>query len=162
MRIPAYYYLIAILIMGALIYRTKKISLSLVIPYLFLLFAQTVLSRGYDSNMGIHLNPLWYFNVGTFTLNRDLFNQLKANVVMFIPVGFLLPFSLKKPARAIFFAFLFSLTIETLQLIFRKGLCESNDVINNTFGAAIGFVIYLVIIRQKKFIDQFIDDRKQE
>lgn len=162
MRIPAYYYLIAILMIGTLIYRTKKISLSLVVPYMFLLFAQTVLSREYDSNVGIHLNPLWYFNVGTFTLDRDLFNQLKANVVMFIPVGFLLPFSLKKPACAIFYAFLFSLTIEILQLIFRKGLCESNDVINNTFGGAIGFIIYLVIIRLKIFINQFIGGRKQE
>lgn len=147
MRIPLYYYIIAIFLMGILLYRTKKISVSIVIPYMFLIFAQTVLSRGYDPNVGIRLNPFWYFHKGSFRLNGDLYNQLKANVAMFIPVGFLLPFSLKKPAWAVLYAFSFSLIIEILQLIFHKGLCESNDVINNTLGAAIGFFIYCVMMK---------------
>ena len=38
-----------------------------------------------------------------------------------------------------------SIMIELLQFILKRGLCETDDVIHNVLGAAIGFGIYCII-----------------
>jgi glycopeptide antibiotics resistance protein len=39
--------------------------------------------------------------------------------------------------------------IELIQLVFRLGLFEVDDVINNTLGAVIGLVNYIIFMRGK-------------
>lgn len=47
-------------------------------------------------------------------------------------------------AKTILFAFILSVIIEALQLIFGLGRCETDDVLCNTLGAAIGSLSFLI------------------
>jgi len=66
------------------------------------------------------------------------------NIGWFVPFGFLLP-QLKKLsfAKTLLCGFLFSLSIETIQFIFRIGFAELDDLILNTTGVAIGYALLL-------------------
>jgi glycopeptide antibiotics resistance protein len=89
---------------------------------------------------------------------RGAFRQFMGNIIMFIPVGVLMPFIFKKARSFIcvlVFSFLFTLCIESLQFIlhvFGMSLREFDvdDLILNTYGAMIGYIFYLVLIHKKK------------
>lgn len=88
--------------------------------------------------------------------DQDLGNEILANVVMFVPFGFLLsallPRQLRGKVRAVLViaaAAVFSLTIETLQFFLMRGLCEFDDVVSNVVGAAIGALLYAGLSRWK-------------
>ncbi|MCG0275387.1 MAG: VanZ family protein [Thermosediminibacteraceae bacterium] len=69
-----------------------------------------------------------------------------ANVILFIPLGFLIPFLVKKFnkfATVIGLAFVISLIFELIQLIFGIGNFDIDDLILNSFGAMIGFVVHV-------------------
>lgn len=69
--------------------------------------------------------------------------QIIANVLLFIPYGII-------GAKAIGWRIIsvatgLSVMIETIQLIGHRGLFEFDDIIHNTFGAAVGCMMYLLI-----------------
>ena len=91
-----------------------------------------------------------------FAGDKDLGNEILANIAMFIPFGFLFSsvlqvFSQKRCRKrtqavvAILAAALFSLSIEVLQLVKMRGMFEWDDVISNSLGAAIGWALFMVI-----------------
>lgn len=66
------------------------------------------------------------------------------NIVMFVPLGFLVPLIWKRMGKAsyiILTGFAFSLLIETSQLLSYRGT-DVDDLILNTLGAAVGFLLY--------------------
>ena len=71
------------------------------------------------------------------------FAQITLNILLFIPLGFLLPFQTPKKRisfiKVLLAAFLFSVLIETLQYITSRGITEVDDVINNTLGGVLGW-----------------------
>lgn len=73
--------------------------------------------------------PLWEYRSRMWT---DIF----MNILLFIPIGFL--FGSKK---GILISFIFSSVIEIMQYSFMLGYSEFDDVINNTLGAFVGFLI---------------------
>ena len=79
----------------------------------------------------------------------DGFMQYFLNVIMFMPFGFLLPYiweefrSFKKSLLA---GFCFSLTIETIQL-FNYRVSDVDDLMTNTFGTFVGYMICMAFIR---------------
>ena len=90
--------------------------------------------------------------------DTDLGQEIIANIAMFIPFGFLLSAVLpttpsfnggKKAAVVISTAIIFSLLIETLQLILMRGLFEWDDVFSNTAGAIAGLLLYSLLSRFK-------------
>ena len=66
------------------------------------------------------------------------------NIGWFAPFGFLLPMLLKRKSLVITTAlgFALSLFIETVQFVFHKGVAELDDLILNTAGVAIGYLLY--------------------
>jgi len=83
-----------------------------------------------------------YVSAGAFLLN------LFGNLLVFFPIGFLVPiWRLEKTGciRIIIYAFLFSLCIETLQLITKVGVFDVDDLMMNTVGGLIGWLIYCII-----------------
>ena len=67
------------------------------------------------------------------------------NVIAFIPFGYLLPKMVKKKPRlfhTVLFSFEFSLLVELTQLISRTGSFDVDDLILNTFGGLIGYILY--------------------
>ncbi len=61
--------------------------------------------------------------------------DIALNILMFIPLGFLLG---GKGWKAVLFGFLLSAFIELTQYVFLLGYCEADDVLNNTIGAVVG------------------------
>lgn len=76
------------------------------------------------------------------------------NVIMLIPFGYLVPLIWKKVERkgylVVLLGFLFSVGIEVVQYIKYRGTAETVDVMNNTIGCLIGYLIYWLLFQRKK------------
>ena len=71
------------------------------------------------------------------------------NVLLFVPLGFFLPILYKKYDSLFKIAiggFLFSLSVEIAQM-FGHGATDINDLITNTVGACLGFVVYTLLCK---------------
>lgn len=86
-------------------------------------------------------------------LQQHAFINLFGNVIMFIPLGFLLP-GIWKPMRK-FFPMLLSCTgiilaVELIQLFTLLGSCDVDDLMLNLLGICMGFLLRKGIFRDKK------------
>ena len=120
----------------------KKLAIPLLVGYMFLVFADTVLIRTAGS-LRYELLPFWsyrdYFN-GTDT---SLMNQIIANVIMFIPLGALA--GMVQGWKGIYIGACISGIIDITQLITHRGLFEFDDIIHNTSGTIAGVVLFMLI-----------------
>ena len=107
------------------------------IGYAFLILVETVLIRKPFS--GQHFNPVFFWSWRQWKIQR---NQILTNVIMFAPVGVLTGHLWKW--KGLWVAAGLSITIELLQLITARGLCEFDDVIHNIIGAVIGVGIVMI------------------
>ena len=75
-------------------------------------------------------------------------NNLLGNILLFIPLGFLLPLLVKR-FRNIFLivltGFLLSVFYECVQLLTGIGIFDVDDMILNTFGTLIGAIIFYIL-----------------
>lgn len=79
--------------------------------------------------------------------------NLVGNVLVFMPLGIILPVIQKRKAsflRIFLTSFSFSLVIETLQLLFRVGTFDVDDLLLNTLGGILGYGIYSLWKKVKK------------
>lgn len=85
-----------------------------------------------------HLASAWN---DWFTLN------LVGNIVLFIPVGFLIPLSKNKDGffRTLFWGILLAVIIEAIQYIIGIGRADIDDILLYFFGLIIGAGIYYLI-----------------
>lgn len=92
-------------------------------------------------------------NLIPFSDEKDLrfFLQIGLNAILFLPFGFLLPVLWKKCRswkRTVPAGFLLSLTIEIIQL-FSSRATDVDDLIMNTLGTFLGYVIAWAFFRRK-------------
>lgn len=82
-----------------------------------------------------------YFDTGY----EEWIRVVVMNIAMFYPLGCVYACFNKskktKPWMFFVFAFLFSVVIEAVQYAFYLGVSETDDVINNTLGAVLGYLI---------------------
>lgn len=76
--------------------------------------------------------------------------QVYLNVMLFVPMGYLLPyvfawFRAKARIRPAAACFVLSLITENLQLIFRRGFYDLDDLLSNTLGGFIGQLLFISI-----------------
>lgn len=84
--------------------------------------------------------------------------NLFGNVICFMPFGFLIPTLSKNRilnniVSVTIFAMAFSMLIETAQLVTKVGAFDVDDIILNTLGGFLGYVIFKMakgIIRNKQ------------
>ena len=89
----------------------------------------------------IHYN---HYNLDTF-----LYNTV-GNMLLFVPLGIFVPYITKnvKQVKQIFYiSILCSFTIEVLQVVFQLGNFDVDDLLLNTLGGFIGFLIWKTINR---------------
>ena len=134
----------------------KKRGILVLIIYSFGVLVFTVISRR-TSNYKPLLVFLWSYKA-VIAGETKYIPEILGNIAMFIPVGFLCAFIFadKKILPIILSGFAFSLCIELCQLIFHKGSFEFDDLFNNTLGAIIGFLLYLLI---RKVFDERKSDK---
>lgn len=130
----------------------KICCIILFILYLLLLLYLTMYSRHYGRGYvrrSMNLIPLrtilQYINAN---INRDIIvTNLLGNVVAFMPMGFLLPLVFKRLSgffRAVLTTAGASLVIEIAQYVTGVGAADIDDIILNTLGGVLGFLIFLV------------------
>ncbi len=88
--------------------------------------------------------------LGTFAV----FCNLAGNVIGFIPFGMILPVIWPKTGkvlRILLLSFEFSLCVETIQLVWKVGSFDVDDLILNTLGGVIGYMLFWICnkIRRK-------------
>jgi len=74
--------------------------------------------------------------------------NIVGNIVGFMPCGFFLPVISRRSRRwfnTVLLSFLFSLCIETIQLIFKVGSFDVDDMILNTLGGILGYILYKIV-----------------
>ena len=93
--------------------------------------------------IGYNLIP---FNGKGFDYRLDLI----INTLMFVPFGFMLSMKSKNNLKSyllLLIPFASSITFESLQYIFRLGAADITDVIMNTVGGCVGFLLYLIVYK---------------
>ncbi|WP_166246101.1 VanZ family protein [Paenibacillus turpanensis] len=101
----------------------------------------------------------YLMNFHDYNFDTWFFNTF-GNVLLFLPFGFLLPvlFSKTRTAiRIICLSLTFSLVIEILQLTTRFGQFDVDDLILNSIGGYIGFIIFILI---SKVITKLIENSR--
>lgn len=129
--------------------------------YLMLVFICTGVGTIYDLLRAIKENELSTFatiNLIPFdAASGGIFEHI-ANIIMFMPLGFLLPLIWKKfksSKKVVGAGFLFSLAIELSQLLNIRDT-DINDLIMNTLGAFLGFLLLGLckkVVKSKKEIN---------
>lgn len=82
-----------------------------------------------------------------FQQNGDATFQIIINIIMFIPLGFTLPMLKKRGfINVLLISFLFTLSIEILQPLLNSfRISDITDVITNTTGGVVGYILYLCL-----------------
>ena len=132
----------------------KKFYKIIIVPYTLFLLYLMFLGMGrfqYDDNL-LTVKPI------ISTINfirgavswRDIVVIVVGNIVMFIPFGFLgWIFAKFRDLKTLVFAFVSAITItEALQYFTRMGIFEVDDIILNTFGVFLGFLLRKFIEKQ--------------
>lgn len=112
----------------------------------------TLLSRTQRAEMRYELALFWElrkafsFEFGHLSLqSREWFDDIVNNIILFIPMGvFLSELGSRRQTGKLFpwvmcWGFLASGFVEVSQLVFRLGLFETDDLLNNCIGTMLGF-----------------------
>jgi glycopeptide antibiotics resistance protein len=142
---------------------TNKFTNLLFIVYLITLFWILLFKLGvrfsYMENRSVNLIP---FSEPLILNGKMDVGETILNVVIFIPLGIYAGVLFKRWAfgSKLFFFFLISLMFEGLQFILRIGAFDITDIITNTLGGIIGFMIFEAIeksfkssVKAQKFIN---------
>lgn len=126
---------------------------------------ETILFRPVKSGMAAELELLWSYREalsiagGLAVSDMGVLVEILLNVLLYIPMGYLLPFVWPElrprrgpvSGRIVAIGFACSVLTELAQLIFRIGLFEFDDMLNNTLGCLIGCVLYEIIQRRHEW-----------
>ena len=134
--------------------------------WIYLIIAARILVFRYPLSEFYHILRLWDKSIITYGLSRanfipfrtikmyirhrstlNSFANLFGNLFILTPLGFLLPFAWKKQ-HSIFLitamGFLVSMAVETLQLVLGIGAFDVDDLILNTLGVMLGYILYKI------------------
>lgn len=81
--------------------------------------------------------------IGSYYVLLNLFG----NVLCFVPFGFVLPVISKEQRRfwkILVLSFLTSLLVELIQLVSKVGSCDVDDMLLNTLGGIIGYLMFRI------------------
>lgn len=124
----------------------KKVLGVLLFEYLILFFCTTVIFRITQPERGFELSPFWSYTAISNGVDT-MIPETVMNIVVFIPVGLIIGIVFRGAnwRKVIMAGVGMSLSIELMQLVFKKGCCETDDVIHNTLGCMFGYGIYAII-----------------
>ncbi|ADL04200.1 VanZ family protein [Lacrimispora saccharolytica] len=150
---------------------TKRQKLGWVIFIFYLIFLAYFLFFSDYFGRGSHAQAEYAYNLTPFKEIRrfivyrhvvgweSFLLNIVGNIVGFMPCGFFLPVISRRSRRwfnTVLLSFLFSLCIETIQLVFKVGSFDVDDMILNTLGGILGYILYKIIqhirvrVRRKK------------
>ena len=125
----------------------------------FTIFAESmgrtvpIVSSSYRYNL-VPLKEIKRFLCNTDTLGWEpVILNIAGNVIAFIPFGYFLPRLFKyriQFLKAVLVSFDLSLAIEIIQLLSRVGSFDVDDLILNTLGGIIGYILCAIVWRERR------------
>lgn len=124
----------------------------------------TVLSRG-ESGAGADFVPFSSFERAK--IQPEMYRSMLMNVFLFVPLGLSLPFifggsTRKRILLTIMAGLLLSITVEAIQFFAHLGMAETDDVICNSVGTAIGSCAYLLSLLWRKLFNKTKERRSPD
>ena len=138
--------------------KLREAFINLFFIYFLILVNLTIFKYGYltlDFDIRFYINDIPFVEtVKMFTnefsdIHIALYNVI-GNILLFIPLGFCIPLFFNKKnklSKVILYGFTASLTIEVLQIFTPFNTTDIDDIIFNTLGSILGFVIFNIIYR---------------
>ena len=134
---------------------TKKLCwLVVFICYMIIVFGATLDRAGvweFEKMM-----PLFYsYKEAWNAFSMYAWRNIVLNIMMFVPIGFLLPVGIQK-CRRFWYTYLtgilLTVMIESIQLVMKRGIFEMDDILNNFVGAMIGYGCYVLLAAVYKLV----------
>lgn len=137
--------------------RIRQIGILLFVVYVLLLIYFLFFSEGYgrlaEEERIYRYNLKPFVEIQRFWVYRTqvglsaFFMNIFGNVIGFIPLGFILPVIGRRWRSGfliVLSGFSLSLCVETIQLVTKVGCFDVDDLILNTAGAAVGYLLFAV------------------
>lgn len=127
----------------------------LLAEYVFMVLGSTVLFRQTKPAAEYNFTPFWsYYAIHQGW--KDYIAEDVMNAVVFIPIGFLAGVAFRRInwKKTICFGLGLSSFIETMQFVLKRGFSEFDDIIHNTLGCIVGYGLFVMINRMRKWILQ--------
>jgi hypothetical protein len=128
----------------------KRVYGAILADYLLVILIATVFSRDvigesyWNQLVSFDISSAWTRGPGIYGA-IDTANELLLNIIMFIPFGYLLARIIAGKIWIVFGGcLLITLSIETLQLLTKRGFFELADILLNMAGAMIGYLVYRI------------------
>lgn len=116
----------------------------------FLCFAEWYGRTGIAGEYRYNLEPLkeikrfieYRRELGAFAV----FNNLFGNILIFVPFGFFISMASVSRGffKTLFYSLLLSLGVEIFQLLTRVGSFDVDDILLNTIGGVIGYIVFVI------------------
>ena len=129
----------------------------LILFFLYLAVVTYILffAEGFGRSEGaVRYNMIPFHEIMRYINYRDVVGDqvfalnIFGNILLFIPLGFFIPALFTGnghyPFGVILICLVFSASVEIIQLYTRLGSCDVDDVILNTVGGMIGYILYRV------------------
>ena len=140
--------------------KRRKFAIVLFLGYIVLLCYFLFISEriGRGTGAEYRYNLTLFQEIKRFAYNVDILGtkavviNIAGNIVAFMPFGFFLPI-IRKKKIGIFIttllSFDFSLFVEVSQLYLRVGCFDVDDLLLNTIGGFLGYIVYFVLIGRR-------------
>lgn len=127
------------------------------------MYGRTELRTDYSYNLELfkEIKRFWEYRevLGT----KVVMMNLVGNVAIFLPFGFILPWASRYTnfIQTTWFTLLFSLAIECVQLITKIGSFDVDDLLLNTVGGCIGYIVFFICCKfRRKYVNKFHKRKK--
>ncbi len=95
--------------------------------------------------------PFWSWYEVIAHHDMGLFVEIVLNIALFVPVGGLMRMLGIRWRTVVLFSLVFSASIELMQYVLCRGLCELwDDVVDNTLGSVVGYVLIRAAERYRR------------
>ena len=121
----------------------RNSSFVLLAGYVFLVLCSTIICRDLYPKDHYNLHPFLHIH----SKNVAIIGERILNILLFVPIGLLASVVLNKLrfVKVCLLGACLSVSIELLQLFLKKGVCNIDDVINNSAGCIVGCGLFLII-----------------
>jgi len=142
----------------------RLFNISMLLLYLMVLFYLVFLCKAFgrtDEAVIRYQSMNWqlfktikhYIYIMPYVDKRIVLTNLLGNIMVFLPLGYLLPLLWKKFRHGLIIVMLstfLSMSIEIIQGYLRIGVLDIDDVLLNVLGGLIGYIIFVLVERLRK------------
>lgn len=111
-------------------------------------FGRNITNRSYSYNLVLFKEIKRFYKYRELLGTKAVFLNIICNVIAFMPFGFLVPL-LQNDKRNVLtitlLSFELSLMVEVMQLFFKVGSFDVDDLFLNTLGGFLGVILFVVI-----------------